>query len=60
LAHRIFLATITQDQEPATYVEVVRYSKCREAMQSEIQALETNSTWIVTPLSLEKKALGCK
>ena len=60
LAHRVFLAAITQHQEPATYGEAVRDSKWREAMQSEIQALESNGTWIVTPLPPGKKALGCK
>ncbi|KAL9255762.1 Retrovirus-related Pol polyprotein from transposon RE1-like protein [Drosera capensis] len=29
-------------------------------MQAELQALEENNTWTVTPLSLSKRAIGCK
>ena len=29
-------------------------------MQREIQALETNGTWVVEDLPTNKKALGCK
>ena len=29
-------------------------------MKKEIQVLEDNGTWIVKPLQLGKKAIGCK
>lgn len=36
MAHRVFLASLDHDREPATYAEVVKDLKWREAMQSEI------------------------
>jgi len=43
-----------------TYSEAVKHARWREAMQQEIQALETNGTWVLEDLSLTNKALGCK
>ncbi|KAK2405521.1 putative mitochondrial protein [Trifolium repens] len=60
LAHRVFLAAITHDREPVMYAEAVKDERWREAMQSEIQALENNETWTLTSLPQGKKALGCK
>ena len=60
IAHRDFLSSISQEKEPINYTEAMKDSLWREAMQSEIHALETNGTWIVTKLPPGKKALGCK
>jgi hypothetical protein len=60
LAHRAFLAGLDHDSEPTTYNQAVKDLKWREAMKSEIQALENNGTWTITHLPLGKKTLGCK
>ena len=58
LAHRAFLASISQEKEPVTYTDAVKDSRWRDAMKSEIHALETNGTWTITQLPLRKKTLG--
>jgi len=60
LAHRVFLASISQEKEPVTHTDAVKDSRWRDAMKSEIHALEANGTWTTTPLPTGKKALGCK
>ncbi|MCH86991.1 hypothetical protein A2U01_0007855 [Trifolium medium] len=60
LAHRAFLAAIEQEKEPISYSEAVKDHRWREAMQSEIRALENNETWRIVPLPPNKKALGSK
>jgi len=60
LAHRAFLAGLDHDSEPTIYNQAVKDLKWREAMKSEIQALEKNGTWTITHLPPGKKTLGCK
>ena len=60
LAHRAFLASISQEKDHVTYIDAVKDSWWRDAMKSEIHALETNGTWTITQLPLGKKELGCK
>lgn len=60
LQHRIFLATLHEEWEPIHYFEVVRDVWWRDAMTSEINILQSNGTWDITPLSIRKKPLGCK
>ena len=60
LAHRAFLAFISQENEHVTYTDAVKDSRWRDIMKSEIHALETNGTWIVTQLPPRKKTLSCK
>jgi hypothetical protein len=60
LVHRAYLAGLDHDKEPTTYTQAVKDLKWREAMKSEIQALENNGTWTITHLPPGKKTLGCK
>ncbi|CAH9097073.1 unnamed protein product [Cuscuta epithymum] len=46
--------------EPRSFKEAMTDVGWRQAMQSEIQALENNHTWVMEPLPPGKKALGCK
>ncbi|KAL0418744.1 UNVERIFIED_CONTAM: Retrovirus-related Pol polyprotein from transposon RE1 [Sesamum radiatum] len=46
--------------EPRSFAEASKSKQWREAMNSELAALEHNNTWIVTPLPEGKKAIGCK
>lgn len=42
------------------FSEAVQDERWREAMASEIEALQNNGTWTITTLPPKKKALGCK
>ncbi|KAL0424094.1 UNVERIFIED_CONTAM: Retrovirus-related Pol polyprotein from transposon RE1 [Sesamum radiatum] len=55
-----FVATLSILQEPKSFAEAVKYPEWRQAMHEEIQALEHNKTWRMTPLPDGKKAIGCK
>ena len=48
LAHRAFLASISREKELVTYSDAVKDSRWRDAMKSEIHALETNGTCSVS------------
>ena len=58
--HCAFLAAITAGVEPASFAEAVRDPKWREAMYSELQALENNGTWTVVSLPPGKRTISCK
>ncbi|KAL0361235.1 UNVERIFIED_CONTAM: Retrovirus-related Pol polyprotein from transposon RE2 [Sesamum radiatum] len=59
-AYMSFVASLSILQEPKSFAEAVRHSEWREAMDRELQAFETNCTWILTTLPMGKKAIGCK
>ncbi|KAL0322067.1 UNVERIFIED_CONTAM: putative mitochondrial protein [Sesamum calycinum] len=46
--------------EPKSYKEPVKHPEWQEAMRQEIQALEQNCTWKITPLPVGNKPIGCK
>ena len=56
----MFLVAIDAEYELTTYFEAVKDARWQEAMQQEIQGLETNGTWVIEELPTNKKALGCK
>lgn len=58
--HRQFLAAVSAGREPMHFSEAVQDERWREAMASEIEALQNNGTWTITTLPPKKKALGCK
>ena len=60
LRHRVFLAALSIEREPMHYSAAVKDSRWRDAMRREIEALESNDTWIIDDLPAGKKALGCK
>ncbi|WJZ85877.1 hypothetical protein VitviT2T_005389 [Vitis vinifera] len=53
---------ITTTHRPLCYPRVhpKKAPKWQEAMHFEIQALEENNTWSLTPLPASKKPIGCK
>lgn len=59
-AHKEFLAALNVIAEPSHLFEALAHSHSQEAMQHEINALERNKIWILTPLRISKKTLGCK
>nr|GEX75230.1 hypothetical protein [Tanacetum cinerariifolium] len=58
--HRTFLEAIEKEREPVTYYEAIKDKRWRSAMDSELEALEQNKTWMIEKLSPNKKSLGCK
>ncbi|KAL0449365.1 UNVERIFIED_CONTAM: Retrovirus-related Pol polyprotein from transposon TNT 1-94 [Sesamum latifolium] len=46
--------------KPTSYAQAAECPNWREAMQREIDALEQNHTWSITPLPSGKRAIGCK
>ncbi|KAL0444180.1 UNVERIFIED_CONTAM: Retrovirus-related Pol polyprotein from transposon RE2 [Sesamum latifolium] len=47
-------------KEPKSFSEVVKHVEWRDAMQTEIDALEHNHTWKFTSLPAGKHHIGCK
>nr|GEW28365.1 retrovirus-related Pol polyprotein from transposon TNT 1-94 [Tanacetum cinerariifolium] len=58
--HRTFLEAIEKEREPVTYYEAIKDKRWRYAIDSELEALEQNKTWMIEKLPSNKKALGCK
>ncbi|XP_062018169.1 DNA repair protein RAD5A-like [Rosa rugosa] len=59
-SHRSFIANITRNVEPNSFAEAIKNSQWQEAMTYEIQALEANNTWRLTPLPPGKQPIDCK
>ncbi|KAG7578912.1 Integrase catalytic core [Arabidopsis thaliana x Arabidopsis arenosa] len=58
--HRCFLTALSQNIEPRSFREAMAYEVWRNAMGSEIDALQRNHTWDLEELPPDKKALGSK
>ncbi|KAL2239042.1 UNVERIFIED_CONTAM: Retrovirus-related Pol polyprotein from transposon RE2 [Sesamum indicum] len=59
-AYVSFVASLSVLQEPNSFSEAVQHKEWKEAMDFELQALEANNTWKVSPLPPSKRAIGCK
>lgn len=59
-SHRCFLASLTSLVEPRTFQETMKEEVWRNAMGSEVDALQRNHTWDLEELPPGKKALGSK
>jgi hypothetical protein len=59
-SHRAFFINIIENKEPKSYSQAMHSAEWCEAMAKEIQALESNNTWVVCPLQEGKSAIGCK
>lgn len=59
-SHQRILASIISADEPRTFTEAMKHSHWKEAMATEVRALENNNTWTVTTLPPGKKPVGCK
>ena len=59
-AHRVFSVALTIAKEPTSYAEALPNPLWQAAMQTELDALQANQTWIMTPLPPGKVPIGCK
>ena len=58
--YRTFVLAITSHIEPQTFSQVVKSQVWRDAMNIELQALESNENWSILSLSPGKHPVGCK
>lgn len=58
--HRNYIAAVTEARIPRSYKEAMQHKGWRDAMASEIKALEDQGTWSLEKLPEGKKALGSK
>ena len=55
-----FISQLSKLTEPVSYFEASQHQEWRDAMSKELNALESNKTWLVTTLPKGKKSIGCK
>ena len=55
-----FCHNISSLQEPKSFKEVIQHDRWKEAMQHELDALESNETWYLMNLPPGKRPIGCK
>ena len=55
-----FLGQVSSFHEPTSYAQACLYPEWRHAMHQELQALDTNHTCDLIPLSPNKKPIGCR
>ena len=58
--HKHFVMSITSTVEPSSYAEASQHDCWLKAMKAELQALQLNETWQLTPLPPHKTAIGCR
>ncbi|KAL5831145.1 hypothetical protein ACOSQ4_016499 [Xanthoceras sorbifolium] len=59
-SHSTFLVNITDHTEPKNYAQAVLNPHWRQAMNTELEALQLNNTWSLVPLPIGHKPIGCK
>ena len=55
-----FVFVVSSHMEPQSYAEASKHPCWQQAMKEELDALETNHTWITTSLPLGKTTIGCR
>lgn len=59
-SHKNFASAVSSTIEPTYFSQAVLIPHWREAMDSELKALEQNNTWTITTLPPNKMSIGCK
>ncbi|CAL2261909.1 unnamed protein product [Prunus armeniaca] len=60
LANLAFITHLSHSVEPRSFSEANSDPNWQQAMSSELQALESNHTWTLTPLPPGKHPIGCR
>lgn len=55
-----FLSTLEKTEDPITYKDAIKKQCWIDAMNVELQALESNNTWDIVELPPDKRAIGSK
>ncbi|XP_022041183.1 uncharacterized protein LOC110943757 [Helianthus annuus] len=55
-----FVASLNKVVEPTCYNEAAKNDKWVDAMNSEMEALYRNNTWVLVDLPKDRKPIGCK
>ncbi|KAM2907141.1 hypothetical protein COP2_046811 [Malus domestica] len=58
--HKTYLAQLTLLKEPTSFSQAVQIPHWRDAMKTEIAALQANGTWSLVSLPPHKRPIGCK
>jgi Reverse transcriptase (RNA-dependent DNA polymerase) len=58
--HNAFVKGIDEIKEPTNFEEAKKHTIWNKAMKEELEALEKNNTWVIIPLSKDKRSIGCK
>ena len=58
--HSFVMAVSSTPLEPVSFQQVVQFPEWKAAMDKEIEVLEVNNTWTLSPLPPGKSAIGCK
>lgn len=58
--HKCFSLAVTSSSEPDSYEDAIMHVYWQEAISAELDALNKNHTWVITPLPPHKRAIGCK
>lgn len=59
-SYAAFMTKIVSTKEPSSFAQAVLDPKWVNAMNKELEALEANQTWVLVPLPLGKKTIGCR
>lgn len=57
-AHKSFAAAVSSTMEPKSYKQAIKLDHWKEAMETEIKALQDNQTWKLTDLPPGKTPIG--
>ena len=55
-----FSLSLSTTHEPKSFSEAMQYPHWKQAIQDEIDALQANKTWIITPLPDGHTPIGCR
>jgi len=55
-----YLCQISENYEPQTYKQAIRFPHWQKAIDDELAAMDVNNTWSITHLPPGKKSISCK
>ena len=58
--HTHYICQISENHEPQTYKQAIKFPHWKQAIQDELTAMDLNNTWTITQLPPNKKPITCK